>query len=149
MKSCHNCKNQHICAVYRDYNDVTTKGLQMHILTTSDHPTENTTTSWMGIFRAIARSCTHYTIWETRTQLTKNTKKYAQDLAKTLHKDKNFVSEFMKETSNESRIKLIDSRLDDSYDQIIEFLSKSQKDQEEAEETYESFCHEVMQYFGV
>lgn len=148
MKSCHNCKNQHICVFYRDYNDVTTKGLQMHILSTSEQPTENTTSSWMDIFRAIARSCSQYTVWESRTQLTKNTKKYAQDLAKTLHKDKSFVSDFMHATSNEARMKLVDSRLDDSYDQIIEFLAKSQKDQEEAEEIYESFCHEVMQHFG-
>jgi hypothetical protein len=121
----------------------------MHILTTSEQPTEKTTNSWMGIFRAIARSCSHYTVWESREQLTKNTKKYAQDLAKTLHKDKSFVSEFMQESSNESRIKLIDSRLDDSYEKIIEFLAKSQKSEEEAEEIYESFRHEVMQYFGV
>jgi hypothetical protein len=121
----------------------------MQVLTSSEIPNDKTTSSWMDIFRAIARSCAHYTVWESRLELTNNSKKYAQDLAKSLHKDKTFVSEFMKESSNESRIKLIDGRLSDSYDQIIEFLSKSQKDQESAEEIYEAFCHEVMQYFGV
>jgi hypothetical protein len=149
MKSCHNCKNQHICAFFRDYEAVTTKGLQMRVLTTSEAPTEETTSSWMDIYRAIARSCSHYTVWDSRLQLTKNTKKYAQDLARNLQKDKSFVQEFLVAPSNEARVKLLDRRMDDNYDQIIEFLAHSQKDQETAEDLYESFQHEVMQYFGV
>lgn len=149
MKSCYNCENRNICSFYEEYNKVTTKGLQMHVLTTSEQPTEKTTSSWMDIFRAIARSCSHYKVWESRTQLTKNSKKYALDLANNLHKDKSFVKEFLNSPSNEARVKLIRARLDDSYEQIIEFLSKSQKDQEEAEELYEVFEHEVMSHFGV
>lgn len=149
MKSCHNCKNQHICAIYRQYDQATQEGLKFHILTTNETPNEKTTSSWMGIFKAIARSCNHYTVWETRQSLTKDAKKYAKDLADGLKKNKYFTKEFLNAPSPEARIKLIDQELDNNYDKIIDFLSKCLKNQEEAEDCYESFEHEVMSHFGV
>lgn len=149
MKSCHNCKNQYICAFYRDYNKVTEDGLKMRILTTSEAPTDNTTSSWMDIFRAIARSCTSYTVWDSRKELNKESKKYAKELAKSLKSNKQFIKDFVEAHSNEARIKIIDSELDNNYDKIIDFLSKSQESQEQAEDLYESFELEVMSHFGV
>lgn len=148
MKSCHTCRNQHICSIYKSFDQTNTEGLKMQILTTHETPTEKTTSSWMDIFRAIARACNYYQVWESRAELTTHTKKYAQDLAKNLKKDKSFTKQFINATSPESRIKLITRRLDDSYDEIIDFLSRSQKDLEDAEEIYESFTHEVLSYFG-
>ncbi len=147
-RSCHDCKNQQICSIYKDINQVVSMGLKTHIITTATIPTELTKNSWMEIFKSLAGSCTRFTKYDGQ-ELPKQAVKYAESIFKNLSKNKDFLKDYVLCISDEGRRRLVHEYLDLEYENIIEYLTVVFKNKEEAEDKFEVFQDYISAKFGL